>query len=605
MVEPPPIPEDEIERLDELKSLRILDTAAEERFDRYTRLVADLYDFPIVLITLVDKDRQWFKSSCGLDFRQTRRELSFCAHAIHENGVFVVPDARHDTRFARNSLVTGYPYIRFYAGATVRGPRGHALGTLCVIDTQPRHFDDDKCRQLNQFAALVEREIALTSELANLRTSLEFRARYDPLTHLPNSQLLREKIDAMIAAADSGTTPFAVVLFNVGGVRYINQAFGKSAGDDLLREVASRLERNMPAGGFAGRLGGDEFLVVLPSHGSGGSGPETDVARCREALERPYSADGREHYVNFRIGSSFHPEDGRSANTLIEKAASAIRTRESGSPATAARYNPSHAMQVSERLHMETRLRRALEDGNFRFDYQPIVSLADGHMRAVEALIRWDDDEVEDRSPARFIPLAERCGLILPIGEWAISEVLRQLNAWRALYDDWNVVATVNIAPAQLDQPGFARGVLDQLERNDIPPELAQVEVTEFSLVLDTDRVQSNLHTLNEAGVRSIIDDFGTGYCSMNYLRRMPVSTLKIDRSFISGAPADRYSSAITRTILAMAQGLELKTVAEGVERRDQITMLRRERCDFVQGFLLAKPMGPAEIPRHVGKPLH
>lgn len=184
-IKPPPIPEDEIERVAELQSLRILDTAAEDRFDRYTRLISDLYEFPVVLVTLVDKDRQWFKSHCGLDIRETSRDVSFCAHAIMESGVFIVQDARKDRRFADNPLVTGPPHIRFYAGCTVRGPSGHPLGTLCVIDREPRDFDDRQCAQLTQFAQLVERELHQTHELDRLRASIEFNAYHDPLTRLP------------------------------------------------------------------------------------------------------------------------------------------------------------------------------------------------------------------------------------------------------------------------------------------------------------------------------------------------------------------------------------------------------------------------------------
>lgn len=603
-VEPPPIPENEIERLEELRSLGMLDTASEERFDRYTRLIADLYEFPIVLVTLVDKDRQWFKSNCGLDFRETGREVSFCAHAINETGIFIVKDARQDRRFANNPLVTDHPHIRFYAGCTVRGPNGHPLGTLCVIDSTPREFDDRKCEQLKQFAILVERELCQSYELEKLRASIEFRVNYDPLTRLPNSRLLRDRINTLLTVREREGGSLAVVLFNVSGLRYINQAFGVAVGDELLREVANRLENAFPADAGAGRLGGDEFVLTLPTLDTDSDTLDARIAQIRTFLDRPYRAGGHEHFVNYRIGISVYPEHGRTADALIDKAASAVRTREPGGMATARHYSQAHALQVSERLHMETRLRRGLDEGRFRFEYQPIVSLSSGEVSAVEALIRWDDDEIEDTSPARFIPLAEQCGLIVSIGRWALTEVIRQLRSWCDADRAWSVPATVNISPPQLQQPDFARSLLDELERLRVPPALVQIEVTEFSLVLDTQRVRENLKVLKEAGVHSIIDDFGTGYCSMDYLRRMPVSALKIDRVFVGGTPEDRHDVAITRTILAMARSLDLTTVAEGVERRDQLDMLRAEGCDAIQGFLLARPAAPREIPGFIGKRL-
>lgn len=600
----PPLPEDEVERLEELHSLHILDTAAEERFDRYTHLVADVFDFPVVLVTLVDKDRQWFKSNRGLDFKQTERDVSFCAHAINESGVFIVPDAREDARFADNRLVTGPPYVRFYAGCSVYGPNGYPLGTLCVLDHEPREFDQRRCDQLRQFAMLVEREICHRHELEKLRASIEYKAFNDPLTRLPNKRTFMDRLDTLITLREAEGGRLAVVLFNLGGLRYINQAFGVSTGDELLREVADRLEAAAPAGASPARLGGDEFVLVLSAVDSKADTVEAALERIRAALSRPYTAGGREHFINFRIGVSLYPDHGGRSASLLEKACAAIHTREQGVTATASHYSPAHALRVSQRLHMETRLRRGLEEDNFRFEYQPIVSLVDGKMTAVEALMRWDDDEVEDTSPSLFIPLAEQSGLILSLGDWALEAILRQLSIWCRADKEWNVPVTINVAASQLQHPDFARNLLDGMGEMELEPNLVRIEVTEFSLVLDTSSVRDNLLALNDAGIESLIDDFGTGYCSMEYLRRMPISTLKIDRTFVSGIPAERNDVTITRSILAMARSLELSTVAEGVERHEQLELLRKENCDSVQGFLLARPMPPEKIPDYAGKML-
>jgi diguanylate cyclase (GGDEF)-like protein len=599
-VPPPPIPEDDIERVEELHSLRILDTAAEERFDRYTRLISDIYEFPIVLVTLVDRDRQWFKSYCGLDFRETGRDISFCAYAIMESGVFIVPDARQDKRFAQNPLVTGPPHIRFYAGCTVRGPSGHPLGSLCVIDREPRDFDDRECRQLTEFARLVERELQQSHELDKLQSAIEFNAYYDPLTRLPNKRLLNARLATLLEVFRAEGGRLAVVLFNVGGLRYINQAFGTATGDELLREVADKLESAMPVGATLGRLGGDEFVMVMPSIDSEEWNDRLDS--LQRALDKPYHAGGRDHYINFRIGVSIYPDHGTTARSLLEKASAAIHTRETEGLAAPRHYSQTHALEVSERLRMEARLKHALDVGNFRLEYQPIVALDSGRVTAVEALLRWDDDEIENTSPSRFIPLAEQSGLILPIGEWVIAEAVEQARAWRAGDGQWEVAVAINISAPQLQQHEFARKLLDILDARGVPPSLVQIEVTEFSLVLDTSWVRDNLAALQEAGVRASIDDFGTGYCSLSYLRRMPVSTMKVDRSFIAGVPEDRHDVAITQTILSIAQTLDLKTVAEGVERQDQLALLREAGCDCVQGFLLARPARPEAIPQIVSR---
>lgn len=600
----PPVPENETERLEELHALQLLDTAAEERFDRYTRLIADVFEFPIVLISLIDKDRQWYKSSCGVDFHQVDRELSFCAHAIVENGVFIIPDARIDSRFADNPLVTGSPGVRFYAGCSVHGPGGHPVGTLCLIDYEPRTFTARQCQQLRQFAALVEREIGQTHELDKLRSLIEYKAYRDPLTGLSNKRLLYDRLESLLKLREAEGGHLAVALFNLGGLRYINQAFGTSTGDELLKEVAHRLERAAPLGSSVGRLGGDEFVLVLPGHGGDAVAFDSALELVRQQLDKPYYAAGREHFINFRIGLSIYPEHGASAYSLVEKAASAVHTREAEGAWVARRYSPEHALAVSERLHMETRLRRGLDEGNFRFEYQPIVSLADGRVSGLEALMRWNDETVENTSPALFIPLAEQAGLILQLGDWGIQEILAQLQQWREAKPEWSVPVTINLAAAQLQQPAFARTLLGRMETAGVAPEWLQIEVTEFSLVLDTHNVRENLRTLHDAGVFALIDDFGTGYCSMEYLRRMPVSTLKIDRSFIDGIPADQHDVAITRTILAMANSLKLTTVAEGVEREEQLAFLRREGCHAVQGYCLARPQPPQYIPAYLDRKL-
>lgn len=594
---PPSVPENEAERLEEMRSLQVLDAATGRRLDRYTSLIADLFGFPIVYVSLIDRDRLWFKSSCGLEHKEWPREISFCGHAILEDGVFVVADARRDPRFSGNPSVEGEPYIRFYAGVAVRGPAGQPVGTLCVIDHKVRRFKERECERLKQFAALVEGEFRHDHELSKLRSSLEFNTFYDPLTRLPNKSLFCDRLKTMIEERDREDGHLAVVVFNLGGLRYVNQAHGASAGDQLLRQVGERIQSRCPRGGEIARLGGDEFVMVFPLERPDMEACDAVLRPVHEALDQPYRIGQSEHFADFRVGVSFCPHHGTDPVALLDKAAAAIRARDSRGVTMPRRYEHKDALKVSERLHMESRLKRGLKDNNFRLEYQPIIDLQSERLFAVEALLRWDDDEVEDTSPARFIPVAEDSGLITQIGDWTVREAVRQLAEWQRQDAEWSVSLTLNVSASQLQQAGFSRLILEQLSSYEVRPELLMVEVTEYSLILDVQRVREHLETLSRAGVRALIDDFGTGYCSLQYLRRMPVWAVKIDRGFVKGVPEDEHDVAIIRTILAMAHSLELRTVAEGIEHAEQLQILRDLGCDYAQGFLLAYPSPAAEIP--------
>lgn len=251
----PDIPGNEQDRLVDLHSLKVLDTASETRFDAYTELVADIFGFPVVLVSLVDRDRQWFKSSHGWSLRQCSRDVSFCGHAINHLGdVFVVPDTLKDPRFAGNPLVLGEPYVRFYAGTVVHGPRGHAIGTLCVIDYEPRQFSKREAGHLRRFAELVENELNHVHDLERLHASIEFSAYYDPLTKLPNRRLMMDRLEHLIELCEPEKRQVMVLLFNIKGLRLINQSYGSDVGDEILNQLADRLRECCPAGGTAARL---------------------------------------------------------------------------------------------------------------------------------------------------------------------------------------------------------------------------------------------------------------------------------------------------------------------------------------------------------------
>lgn len=599
----PEVPANEEERLQELHSLKLLDTASEVRFDRYTSLVADIFGFPIVLVTFIDSNRQWFKSSCGLNFRETSRDISFCAHAISRHGVMVIPDTHADAAFAGNPLVTGPPYIRFYAGAVVHGPRGQALGTLCTIDHQPRQFNDKQCEQLRQFADLVENEIRHTYDLDILRAAVEFSAYYDSLTRLPNRRLLTDRLAKLIELAESDERQVAVLLFNISELRLINQSLGTDSGNEFLVQVGERLRSCCPLGGTVARLQADEFIMAFSTDSDAHDQIDAVTGEANSALHQSFYSNDGEHYLRVKIGGSVFPEHGATPAALIERASAAIRFTTTTGPGNVRFFSQTESVSISERMTVESHLRGALDKRLFDLVYQPIVSLRDGSVANVEALLRWHDPELGDVSPEQFIPIAEQTGLIMDIGKWVQDEVYRQLALWTAA-GDWNVPVAINVAAAELLQPAFARHLLDQLEANRISPSLLAVEVTEYSLVSDNPLVRWNLNLLNEASVRINIDDFGTGYSSLAYLRDMPITNLKIDRSFIGGLPENKHEVTLTQTILSMADTLGLGTIAEGVETRGQLEFLANTHCRYVQGFLISKPVAAGKIPPLRGRTL-
>ncbi|HEY9120331.1 MAG TPA: sensor domain-containing phosphodiesterase [Marinobacter sp.] len=590
----PDITEGEEERLEELYGLRLLDTASELRFDRYTSLVASVFGFPIVLITLLDRDRQWFKSRLGWNIAECPRDISFCGHAINQESLLVVPDALDDPRFAGNPLVTGDPYIRFYAGAVVRGPRGQALGTLCVLDHYPRYFDEEHRTRLRQFADLIENEIAHTADLLTLKGSIERSAYYDPITQLPNRELLLDRLGQLLELATMESLQVAVLLFNVTGLRVINQSLGTQGGNELLLQLAERLRDNCPKGGSVARLQGDELALVFPVHSEH---QRRDVThRIHEELERPYRCLGKEHYLRVRIGGSLFPDQGDTPEALIEQASASIRVSPESAAEPVHYFELAHSDAFSEILKIESCLRRALAKDEFYLLYQPIFSLTTGKMTGVEALLRWRCPELGQVSPERFIPLAEQSGLIVPIGRWVREEVCRQLRDW-CMEPDWDIPVAVNVSPAELVQPAFAQELLKRLAAAHVPEKLLRIEITEHSLVRDSEAVEHNLIRLKARDIEINIDDFGTGYSSLAYLRRLPVSSLKIDRAFIQGLPTCDDGATITRTIIEMAKALGLDQVAEGIETNEQLTFLHRQHCTSGQGYLFSRPLPPEQIP--------
>ncbi len=430
------------------------------------------------------------------------------------------------------------------------------------------------------------------SEQRAARERIEYLAHYDALTGLPNRSRLQELLAATTANARGAQTKVAVLFLDLDRFKDINDSLGHAAGDALLVAFAERLKSCIRADDAVIRLGGDEFVAVLAEIKK--SEHAAVVAeKIIAAAAKPYLVAGQEIVETLSIGISLYPDDGGDAGTLVRNADMAMYAAKEAGRNTYQFFSATMEQKASMTLSLESGLRKALEHGEFVLHYQPQMDLSSGRIVGIEALIRWQHPEQGLISPAQFIPFAEERGLIVPIGEWVMREAFRQNREWQRAGLPAIPVA-VNISPLQFRQKDFVKKTLRLAEEAGLAPRHAEFEITEGVIMRDVQSAQAVLGALKAAGFQLSVDDFGTGYSSLNYLKRFPIDKLKIDRSFVHGLPADADDAAIVSAILAMAQALRLKVVAEGVETAEQVEFLRAKGCDQAQGYYYSKPM-PAE----------
>ncbi len=427
---------------------------------------------------------------------------------------------------------------------------------------------------------------------------IEFLAYHDPLTGLPNRVLLEDRLEQAIAQAERGHHGLALVFMDLDNFKKINDSLGHAAGDALLKEVATRLKRCVRDTDTISRQGGDEFVLVLGGlHGAEGSLPV--LTKIMETLQEPFVCEGNELSTSASMGVALYPQDGDCFDILRKKADMAMyRAKEAGRN-TYRFFDEAMDDEAVEHLLMRSGLRRAIERGEFVLHYQPQVDIASGRVVGVEALLRWEHPEFGLVPPARFIPVAEESGLIVPIGAWVIEEACRQAMVWRraGLPD---LVMAVNLSAAQFRRNGIEETVAQALQRSGLVPALLELELTESILLQDVEQVLATVQRLKQLGVQLAIDDFGTGYSSLSYLKRFDIDKLKIDQSFIRDLASDPDDAAIVRAIIQMAHSLGLRAIAEGVETAELLQQLRGFGCDEAQGYHYARPMPAAQAERYL-----
>lgn len=447
--------------------------------------------------------------------------------------------------------------------APIRGAAGSVDGAICVA-------------------------LDLTEQI-DARRELEDASLRDPLTGLPNRIGLARRLEAALATAKRET---ALLVLDLDRFKDVNDSVGHAAGDEVLRTIGERIFAFLGMRHQAARLGGDEFAIIAPDTDERGAAV---LARTiGDAIRAPYTVSGHEVFMSASIGIALAPRDGADAATLLRKSEVAMYSAKRRGSSWAV-HAPGPDEPSPQVLAMTADLRHAIENNELALAFQPIVDCASGKLQRFEALARWPRRD-RDVPPSEFVPLAERVGLLTALTDWIVTASVRQLRSWLVAGLDARV--TVNLSPRNLLEPDLPRRIASALEAAQVPPERFGIEVTETMIMADPERAARTIAELRDLAIPIAIDDFGTGHSSLAYLHRLPISTVKIDRSFVRGLSANESSRAIVRATIDLAHALDFTVVAEGVEDPETLSIVRDLGCDQAQGYHLGRPLAPADALR-------
>lgn len=441
-----------------------------------------------------------------------------------------------------------------------------------------------------EFLSTIARDIR---ERKAYEERIAYLANYDALTDLPNRTLLNDRTVQAMSYKRHDDRSLALLVIDIDRFKLLNDGYGQSVGDELLRMMGDRLRSTVRDGDTVARLSADSYAILAVNLAH----PDdmmTIARKVHAVTSRPFSLGAREIRLTVSMGASVFPRDGEDFDTLLRNADSAMHRVKSEGRDGFRLYVDHMTSDAADRVDLESDLRVALDRGELAMHYQPQVSLESGHVVGVEALMRWKHPERGWVPPGTFIPIAEHSDLIHSLGEWALQEACRQLQCWGD--NAAGLRMAVNVSARQFRSPGFTETVARAIETSGIDPTCLELELTESVLVNDRGETAQILDNLKTVGVKVAVDDFGTGYSSLSYLSRLPIDCLKIDRAFLQHIPGKRHDTAIVQAIISLANSMTLDVIAEGIENRDQLLFLHDHGCSEGQGFLFGKPVPPEEI---------
>lgn len=578
-------------------------------FDEACRIAVEHGGFHMAVIAMVDEATLEVKPVAfvgeGVEYLETVRLSArddipegqgMVGRALRSKMPVISNDIEHDTSpvVAReHALAAGFRSIA--ALPLIVGDK--AVGVYGLFAAERGYFDEEEVKLLKELAS----DISFALDYIEKQEKVDYLAYYDPLTGVPNRRLFSDRLNQQLTVAIEERRPVAVALLDIERLRLINDSLGRHAGDALLKYAARCLCATLGDAHHVARVGADLFAIFLANLRE-----ESDAGRLvqeliAKATSQPFRIDGQELRISLRAGVALFPADGGDAESLLSNAETALKKGKASADRVRF-YAPEMNARVAEQLTLENKLRRALERGEFVLHYQPKIEIATGRISGLEALIRWNDPETGLVPPGMFIPLLEETGMILDVGLWAMRHAAKTSSQWRKRGLAVPPVA-VNVSPFQLRLRDFVSSVEEALQPTESSGTELDLEITESVIMEDIEQNIGKLRAIREMGIGVAIDDFGTGYSSLSYLTRLPVNSLKIDRSFIAHLVSDADSMSVVSSIITLAHSMDLKVVAEGVETKEQERILRLLKCNEYQGFLFSAPLPADEIEEMLAGP--
>jgi len=549
--------------------------------------IVDQNAVKIVPVASAGKDEEILTAIKAILSSSESAPTTMVARAIREKKAVVSNDSQSDP-----SVLFGKKYVESGVRSIAVLPlivADEAVGVLALYASEREFFHEEELKLLTQLAG----DVAFAIDHIEKADKLNYLAYYDALTGLANRSLFLDRLAQYMRSAVSGGHKLALYLIDLERFKNINDSLGRPAGDALLKQVAEWLTRNSGDANLVARVGADHFAAVLPEVKQEGNVARITDKSIKAFLEHPFRLNDVVFRIAIKAGVALFPDDGADAETLFRNAEAALKKAKASGDRYLF-YTQRMTEAVAGRLTLETQLRQALDKEEFVLHYQPKVNLASGKLTGVEALIRWNDPRTGLVPPGRFIPVLEETGLIYEVGRWALKKAIEDYLRWRAA-GLAAVRIAVNVSPLQLRHRGFTAEIEQAIGIDAQAAAGLELEITESLIMEDVKHNIASLQAIRAMGVSIAIDDFGTGFSSLSYLAKLPVDTLKIDRSFVIGMTAAPEGLALVSTIINLAHSLKLKVVAEGVETEEQSRLLRLLACDEMQGYLLSKPV-PSEI---------